>query len=123
MCSFTLVKLTVLCLSTVCLSESATSPQVESDDVEVFQKIVLPPVLTRKDSEAQFHNRLKGDDSDVFPEPKSSKLYSSYSWNLPKISGKHLSEKYATSWTDRNNPGNEVPTWGEFSVITGTYRL
>lgn len=119
MCSFTLVLLTLLCFSTVCcLSESARSPQVESDDVEVFQKIVLPPVLTRKDSEAQFHNRLKGDD--VLPEPKSSKLYSSYNWNLPRISGKQLSGKYASSWTDRNNPGNEVPTWGEFSVNTET---
>lgn len=102
----------------MCLSESARSPQVESDDVEVFQKIVLPPVLTRKDSEAQFHNRLKDGDIDVLPDQKSSKLYSSYNWNLPRISGSKLSGKYSTSWTDRNNPGNEVPTWGEFQVIT-----
>lgn len=104
MCSVPLMVFCVLWMSSCCHSGS---PKSERDDVEVFQRIVLPPVLTAKDGP-------KHDDVDLFLGPLGSSKSGKYSskWNPSRLARPGYAN-LASTWYDRSFPGNEVPSWGE----------
>ncbi|KAG8266732.1 hypothetical protein J6590_065766 [Homalodisca vitripennis] len=104
----------VAILVVLCLANSAradVTKKTELDDVEVFQKIVLPPLLTPRDA---LRDAQKDDVETVGKTPGSVQL-GKYSWNwAPKRIARPGFSNLATGWYDRSNPGNEVPTWGKF---------
>lgn len=93
-----------LCLFSLCFADKVKPPKSEKDDVEVFQKIVLPPLLTPKDSA---------------PPEKLGKLTWGNKWNSRVVRpfGRDQVGVGTGGWYDRSNPGNEVPTWGKFSKM------
>ncbi|XP_054262064.1 protein mesh isoform X2 [Macrosteles quadrilineatus] len=95
-----------LCLFSLCFADKVKPPKSEKDDVEVFQKIVLPPLLTPKDSA---------------PPTKLGKLTWGNKWNSRVVRpfGRDQVGVGTGGWYDRSNPGNEVPTWDVTSYRNG----
>lgn len=104
MCPVLLVSLSVLCFSTRSFCQTTEA------DVEVFQKIGLPPVLTYKN--------VRNADVDLLPGPLGTSRTSKYTrtWRPPSKLFRPGQASMASTWFDRSFPGSEVPTWGEFYI-------